>query len=57
MYAVSYTGNGGYTKVTTRQYEGKFISNREDADTSMILSLENEGRDGTIYCPAPVAPV
>ena len=49
VYAVSYTGNGGYTKVTTRQYEGKFISNREDADTSMILSLENEGRDGTIY--------
>ena len=49
VYAVSYTGNGGYTKETTRQYEGKFVTNREDANTSMILSLENEGKDGTIY--------
>ena len=46
IYSVSYVGNGGYIDATIRQYEGTFISNREDANTGLIL---RENKDGTIY--------
>ena len=46
IYSVSYVGNDGYINATTRQYEGTFISQREDADTSLILS---DGMDDAIY--------
>ena len=46
VYSVSYVGNDGYVDATTRQYEGTFTSNREDADTTLILS---SGMDYSIY--------
>ena len=38
VYAVSYVGNGGYVKATTRIYEGEVISETEGADTSFVIS-------------------
>ena len=46
IYSVSYVGNGGYIDATIRRYEGTFISNREDANTGLIL---RDNKDGTIY--------
>ena len=42
IYSVRYTGNGGYVSTTTRRYEGKIISQREDFDTSVVLSETDE---------------
>ena len=49
VYAVSYTGNGGYTKVTTRRYTGEFISNREGMDTTITISNGDHAKDGSIH--------
>ena len=48
VYVASYVGNGGYTKVTTRRYEGEFISNREDMDTSIVISDWDHAKEGSI---------
>ena len=42
VYAVSYTGNGGYSKVTTRQYTGVLVSADEDADISFDLFVTED---------------
>ena len=38
VYSARYTGNGGYVSSTARLYDGEIISQREDVDTSFILS-------------------
>ena len=46
IYTAFYVGNGGYVDATIRQYDGTFTSNREDANTGVILRHDE---DGTIY--------
>ena len=43
VYSVAYVGNGGYVETTERLYEGKFICQQEDFDTSNVLYEDEDG--------------
>lgn len=45
IYAVTFTGHGGYIDSTQRMYEGKVLNQNEDDGTAYILS---KGKNGTI---------
>ena len=40
--AVTYAGNGGYVKATTRQYEEKYISQRENMGSAFEIFVGDE---------------
>lgn len=43
IYAVAFTGFGGYVDPTERNYEGQVISQHEGADTSFVLGEVEDG--------------
>ena len=43
IYKVSYTGNGGYTDPTERQYQGQIESTPKDEDTSYVIRKTDSG--------------